>query len=140
MSVCASPGMAPGMSLPCVKKPSPKFTPSAPVGGRLSWYDFQLIPNACSWSAMVLPTVLGFAAIERTPSMFHAPSLLPGAQVVSLVQSMAGVAASVPTPQIGQTFGLDGVSVFAIPVLKFVRQLELCQSGLLSECTPKFEP
>lgn len=56
------------------------------------------------------------------------------------MQSMAGVAASVPVPQIGQTVELAGLSVFGKPEDRFVTQLKLCQSGLLSECTPKLEP
>src|SRR3974390_1207315 len=93
-----------------------------------------------SWSAMVLPTVFGAAGMERLPSIFSSPALLPAAHCTSLVQSTAGVVASVPVPQIGQTFGLEGLSVFTVPALRLVMQLVLCQSGLLSECTPKLEP
>ena len=63
-----------------------------------------------------------------------------GGPVTSLVQSSAGVAASVPLPAIGQMFGLGGMSVFAIPVERLVAQVALCQSGALSSSTPKFDP
>src|SRR6476646_8489456 len=92
---------------------------------------------------MVLPVVPGAALMEVKPSI----SIRPGGQgsVVSglghsLVRSIAGVSASVPVPAIGQTFGLDGKSVAINPVERLVMQVALCQSGLLSLRTPKFEP
>jgi hypothetical protein len=37
-------------------------------------------------------------------------------------------------------FGLGGLSVFGMPVERFVGQLPLCQSEALSLWTPKFDP
>src|SRR5215470_7509466 len=101
------------------------------------------MPCSANWSAMVLPTVLGAAASDFTPSM----SINPGGQGSvtegfghSLVRSMAGVAASVPVPAIGHTFELEGKSVTTVPDTRFGVQLALCQSGALSLRTPKFDP
>ena len=60
--------------------------------------------------------------------------------MTSLVQSSAGVAASVPIPSMGQIFGLGGLSVLGTPVERLVAHAPLCQSGALSLWTPKFEP
>src|SRR5215831_2614945 len=140
MRCCASPGRVPGILLLSVKNPSLKFTPSAPEAGRFSWYVFQLKPAATSWSAMVLPEMLVAAGIDITPSMLFSPALLPAAHCTSLVQSTAGVSASVPSPVIGQMLGLDGLSVLTDAEARFGVQVALCQSGLLSLCTPKLEP
>jgi len=43
---------------------------------------------------------------------------------------MAGVAASVPVPEIGQMAELGGLSVLAIPVTRLLAQDALCQSAL----------
>src|SRR5712692_6688502 len=93
---------------------------------------------------MVFPLMFVAAGMDLTPSILFSPSLLPGAQLVSFVQSIAGVAASDPVPKMGQTLGLAGLSVLAVAVAVAVAKLlvhvALCQSGLLSLCTPKFEP
>ena len=84
---------------------------------------------------MVLPVMCAAAGMPMIPSM-----LLRKETWVSLVASMAGVAASVPTPEIGQIAGLGGLSVLAMLVARLVEQVLLCQSELLSLCTPKLEP
>src|SRR5258708_28986603 len=96
--------------------------------------------RSASWSAMVFPAVLDAFRIDRTPSM----SIRPGGQGTveghSLLMSMAGVSASVPDPEIGQTFPPGGLSRFGTPDARLVVQVALCQSGLLSLRTPKFDP
>ena len=67
---------------------------------------------------MVLPDVLVAAAMDCIPSMLFTP----GGPVVSLVVSIAGVAASVPVPEIGQMFGEAGLSVETVPEARLVVQ------------------
>src|SRR5450755_448868 len=91
---------------------------------------------------MVLPEVLataGNATLPSTSISHPAPvSGFPGG-LGSLVQSRAGVAASVPLPSMGQ-IGAETDSKDTNPLLRFVAQLRLCQFGGLSLRTPKFEP
>src|SRR6266436_4859629 len=97
------------------------------------------MPLSASWSAIVLPTVFGAASKPKLPST----SIREQGAVHSLPElSIAGVAASVPVPEIGQTAPLLGVSKFADGglVSRFGVHAELCQSGPLSLRTPKFEP
>jgi len=63
-----SPGIAPGMLLLSVKKPSAKLTPSA-TGGAEGFADTSSssCPISDSWSAMVLPLMLRAAGMERVP-------------------------------------------------------------------------
>src|SRR5271169_769310 len=101
-----------------------------------SWYDFQVLHAVTSCSAIVIPSVVVTAGYEAVPSML----MSPGGPCVSLDMSMAGVAASVPLPVIGQTAPDGGLSVSGTPVARFVMQFALCQSGALSLSTPKLEP
>ena len=87
---------------------------------------------------MVLPTMPVAAGIDRTPSI-SVTDVTDGG-VISFVVSKTGVAASVPRPRIGQTGGLDESSYDVVPEARFVVQSPLCQSGLLSFRTPKFDP
>ena len=66
--------------------------------------------------------------METTPLML----ISQGGPVTSLVQSNAGVAASVPVPAMGQIGGLGGLSVLGIPVERLVAQVVLCHTGGLS--------
>ena len=52
--------------------PSATLTPSAPDGGRLSWYVFQVRPAATSWCAIV------FAVVAAAVDPAHQYDLLPG--------------------------------------------------------------
>src|SRR6185437_11186048 len=95
---------------------------------------------SASWSAMVLPTVFLAAGTDIFPSISINPGGHGAAPGHSLVKSIAGVSASVPQPPIGHTGALDGLSVVTSPVARFGMHAELCQSGLLSLRTPKFDP
>src|SRR5579872_679425 len=94
---------------------------------------------------MVLPTV-GAAATDFTPSMSAKKLNVPGS--VSFQLSTAGVAASLPRPEIGQTavvsIGMGGVprssSAFTRPEEILGVQLVLPQFGGLSLRTPKLDP
>jgi hypothetical protein len=84
------------------------------------------MPRATSWSPMVLPIVLFAGGIDCVPSML----MVPGKPWLSLLKSIAGVAASVPVPVIGQIpFGLAGLSVDGTPVERLVAQDVLCHAG-----------
>jgi len=82
--------------------------------------------------------MLDAAGIDWTPSISVTDVIAGGA--VSFDMSKTGVAASVPLPAIGQTFGLDETSYDVVPETIFGAQPPLCQSGLLSFRTPKLEP
>jgi len=87
---------------------------------------------------MVFP--LMFRSLEGiNPIILFSPALLPGAQVVLCVQSDSGSLASVRTVE-GQTSGLAGYPFGGGGRARLVVHLALCQSGLFSLCTPKFEP
>ena len=87
---------------------------------------------------MVLPTIPEAAGIDMTPSISVTEVTAGG--VISFVVSTTGVAASVPVPAIGQLAPKEELSNAVVPETMFVVQAPLCQSGLLSFRTPKFEP
>src|SRR5262249_53364260 len=117
--------------------PSALFTPSAPLGGRLSWYDFQLKPFATSWSAIVFPLICLSAGMDIFPSISVTAVIAGG--VVSLNVSITGVAASVPSPDTGQ-FATESLSKCVLGTRMLLVQFVLCQSGELSFRIPKFDP
>ncbi|OIQ67748.1 hypothetical protein GALL_506720 [mine drainage metagenome] len=74
---------------------------------------------------MVLPTVPAAAGNECMPSIL----ISPGGPEVSLVVSTTGVAASAPTPEIGQIGLGEEASLATVPDARLVVQAALCQSG-----------
>src|SRR5271157_4152549 len=87
---------------------------------------------------MVFPEIFAAASIDLMPSML-VTSLIPAFGLVSLLKSKAGVAASVPVPQMGQ-FGTESLSKCVVADARLVTQLVLCQSGELSFSIPKLDP
>ena len=84
---------------------------------------------------MVMPSVFVEAGYETVPLTL----MSQGGTLTSFEQSTAGVAASVPLPAIGQiALGVD--SKLGFPLARLVTQEVLCQRGLLSSSTPKFDP